>query len=121
VKRHDPRDQPVLDYSGTPAKREVGHSAEGFGALVAGCVNALALTLLFARKFPPQVGMMVAMSVFFVSLWGLGFAVFAVRKNGHDSLALIGLTTNTLAFLVTTLLGVGACCFNYTIPIAPLR
>ena len=121
MKRNDRRDQPVLDYSGTPAKRETGHSAEGFGSLVAGCVNALALTLLLARKFPPQVAMMVAMSVFFVSLWGLGFAIFAVRKNAHESFALIGLTTNTLALLVTALMGVGACCFDYTIPIAPLR
>ena len=111
----------ILEYSGTPQKPAAGHSAEGFGSLVAGCVNALALMLLFARKFPPQTGMMVAMSVFFVSLWGLGFAVFAVRKHAHESFALIGLTTNTLALLVTTLMGVGACCFNYTIPIAPLR
>jgi hypothetical protein len=121
VKPDESRDQPVLDYSGTPAKRDPGHSAEGFGALVAGCVNALALMLLFARKFPPQTGMMVAMSVFFVSLWGLGFAIFAVRKSPHESFALIGLTTNTLALLVTIFMGVGACCFGYTIPIAPLR
>jgi hypothetical protein len=121
VKRNDRGDQPVLDYSGSPGRRDPGHSAEGFGSLVAGCVNALALMLLFARKFPPQTGMMVAMSVFFVSLWGLGFAIFAVRKDAHESFALIGLTTNTLALLVTVLMGVGACCFNYTIPIAPLR
>ena len=121
MKRNDRRHQTVLDYSGTPAKRDSGHSAEGFGSLVAGCVNALALTLLLARKFPPQVGMMVAMSVFFVALWGVGFAIFAVRRNAHESFALVGLTTNALALLVTTLLGVAACCFGYTIPIAPLR
>ena len=121
MKRNDRRDQPILEYSGSPGKRASGHSAVGFGSLVAGCVNALALMLLFARKFPPQTGMMVAMSVFFVSLWGLGFAVFAVRKHAHDAFALIGLTSNTLALLVTVLMGVGACCFNYTIPIAPLR
>ena len=121
MKRNGRRDQPILDYSGSPGKRDAGHSAEGFGSLVAGCVNALALMLLFARKFPPQTGMMVAMSVFFVSLWGLGFAVYAVRKNAHEPFALIGLTTNTMAFLVTVLMGVGACCFDYTIPIAPLR
>jgi hypothetical protein len=111
----------VLEYSGTPQKQHGGHSAEGFGSLVAGCVNALALMLLFARKFPPQTGMMVAMAVFFVALWGLGFAIFAVRKSPHESFALIGLTTNTLALLVTILMGVGSCCFGYTIPIAPLR
>lgn len=121
MKPDEPRDQPILNYAGSPAKRAAGHSAEGFGSLVAGCVNALALMLLFARRFPPQTGMMVAMSVFFVSLWGLGFAIFAIRRNAHESFALIGLTTNTMALLVTVLMGVGACCFGYTIPIAPLR
>ena len=119
VKRDDDRPDRVLDYSGPKPVQPRGHSAEGVASLVAGCVSALGLALLFTRKFPPQVEMMVVVAAFFVSVWGVGFGLHAIRRNPHEPFALVGLCSNAMALVITTSLGGGACCFGSGSFLAP--
>jgi hypothetical protein len=120
-----PKDQPkprrVLSYTGTPQRAKAAHSAEAIASLVAGCVNAVGLGVLFTGKLPPQVGMMVTMAALLVAMWGMGFGLYAARRNAHEPFALVGLTTNLLALVITLSLAVGACCFGISSPIAPFR